>query len=66
MERLQGQWAWFQLLDRSDMKPTGVPEQFEVRFSLGGRDVVYELTARSAVNPCGLPDLESFRCPESL
>jgi type VI secretion system protein ImpL len=66
MQRLQGPWAWFQLLDRSNLRPTGRPEQFEVTFSQGGRDVVYELTARSAFNPFALPQLKQFQCPATL
>ncbi|HEX5419137.1 MAG TPA: type VI secretion IcmF C-terminal domain-containing protein, partial [Gammaproteobacteria bacterium] len=66
MERLEGPWAWFRLLDRSKLRPTGTPEQFEVTFSQGGRDVVYELTARSAFDPFALPQLRQFRCPAGL
>lgn len=66
MQRLQGPWAWFRLLDRSNLRPTDVPEQFEVTFSQGGRNVLYELTARSAFNPFALPQLEQFRCPSTL
>ena len=40
MQRRQGPWAWCRLLDQSNLTPTGVPEQFEVTFSQGGRDVV--------------------------
>lgn len=66
MERLEGPWAWFKLLDRSKLRPTGKPEQFEATFSQGGRDVVYELTARSAFNPFALSQLKQFRCPSGL
>jgi type VI secretion system protein ImpL len=61
-----GPWAWFRLLDESGLQPTAVPEQFEVTFSLGGRSVIYELTARSAFNPFASPDLERFECPANL
>ena len=66
MDRLQGPWAWFRLLDRSNLRPTGSPEQFEVTFSQAGRDMLYELTARSAFNPFALPQLQRFQCPASL
>ncbi len=66
MQRVDGPWAWFQLLDRAKLKATGTPEQFEATFSQGGRDVVYELTARSAFNPFARSQLERFRCPGSL
>jgi type VI secretion system protein ImpL len=66
MERLQGPWAWFQLLDRSNLAPTGVPEQFEITFSANNRAVVYELIARSAFNPFALTQLQQFECPAAL
>ena len=66
MERLQGQWAWFQLLDKSNLRPTSVPEQFEITFTLNGREVHYELVARSAFNPFALTELQQFECPSAL
>ena len=66
MDRLEGPWAWFRLLDRSNLRATGTAEQFEVTFSQGGRNVVYQLTARSAFNPFALPQLQRFQCPPSL
>jgi type VI secretion system protein ImpL len=66
MDRLDGPWAWFRLLGRSKLAPTGGAEQFEVTFSQGGRNVIYELTARSAFNPFALPELQRFRCPGTL
>jgi type VI secretion system protein ImpL len=66
MERVPGPWAWFQLLDRSNLTPGAQPEQFEVTFTNGGRSVYYELSARSAFNPFALPQLKRFTCPASL
>ncbi|HEU4617907.1 MAG TPA: type VI secretion system membrane subunit TssM [Gammaproteobacteria bacterium] len=66
MDRVEGPWAWFRLLDRSKLTPTGSAEQFEVTFSQGGRNVIYELTARSAFNPFALSQLKRFRCPGTL
>jgi type VI secretion system protein ImpL len=66
MERLQGPWAWFRLLDKSNLAATNVPEQFEVAFSVNGRSVLYDLIARSAFNPFALPQLQQFECPGTL
>ncbi len=66
MQRIEGPWAWFRLLGRAKLKPTRTPEQFEATFSQGGRNVVYELTARSAFNPFARSQLERFSCPGTL
>lgn len=66
MLREQGPWAWFRLLDKSSFRPTSIPEQFEVVFNLSGREVTYDLIARSAFNPFSLSQLRDFRCPSRL
>ncbi|MEM7217183.1 MAG: type VI secretion system membrane subunit TssM [Pseudomonadota bacterium] len=66
MQRLDGPWAWFRLLDASSMQRTAVPEQFEVEFTVQGRGAVYSLIARSAFNPFALNQLRDFRCPARL
>lgn len=66
MKRLQGPWAWFQLLDQSVMQRTDVSEKFEVTFDVNGRTATYDLIARSAFNPFSLNQLRQFQCPERL
>jgi type VI secretion system protein ImpL len=66
MLRERGPWAWFRVLDKANITPTGQPEHFQVEFSLGDRTAAYELIARSAYNPFRFDELEQFRCPESL
>ena len=66
MDRRQGPWAWFRLLDDSEFTSTSVPEQFEVAFSVGGRTTAFDLIARSAFNPFSLEALRRFGCPARL
>lgn len=66
MDRRQGPWAWFRLLDESSFRSTSIPEQFEIVFNLSGREVTYDLIARSAFNPFSLSQLRDFRCPRRL
>jgi len=61
-----GAWAWFRLLDKSNMKSGQGPEEFTLTFVLEDRWVIYELHARSAFNPFNLSQLRSFRCASSL
>jgi type VI secretion system protein ImpL len=61
-----GAWAWFRLLDKSNMQPGSGPEQFTLTFSLEDRWATYELRARSAYNPFNIPQLRGFRCVPSL
>jgi len=62
----RGPWAWFRVLDDSNISPAERPEHFNVTFSLGGRSATYELVARSAFNPFQSTALTRFACPESL
>ncbi len=66
MLRESGPWAWFRMLDKANITPSGRPEHFQVEFRLGDRSAAYELIARSAYNPFRFDELEQFRCPESL
>ena len=66
MLRERGPWAWFRLLDKANISPSGRPEHFQVEFRLGNRSATYELIARSAYNPFRFDELEQFRCPDSL
>jgi type VI secretion system protein ImpL len=66
MFRDEGPWAWFRLLDRSNMTAGDQPETFKIAFRLGTRTANYELIARSAYNPFLFDELVQFRCPESL
>ncbi len=61
-----GPWGWFRLLDRSRLEPSGTREQFNVTFSVGGRNARFRLAATSAFNPFGSDMLRAFRCPDSL
>ncbi len=64
---LEGPWAWFRLLDRSDLRPSmAAGERFDLTFSLHGQEARYELRASSAINPFDQRDLRNFRCPDRL
>jgi type VI secretion system protein ImpL len=61
-----GPWAWFRLLDQSEVRGTSSPETMRVTFQTGGLTSVYELRATSAVHPMRSKELTRFRCPERL
>ncbi len=61
-----GAWAWFRLLDRARLQPTGQEELFRVSFSLGGLSAKFDLRAASVRNPFQLDELRGFSCPERL
>jgi type VI secretion system protein ImpL len=61
-----GPWAWLKTLDKAAMENTTIPDRFLVTFQVQGYKARYELRANSVNNPFRLPELESFRCPESL
>ena len=62
----EGPWAWMKTLDKASMENTALPDRFLVTFQVHGLKARYELRANSVDNPFRLPELESFRCPESL
>jgi type VI secretion system protein ImpL len=61
-----GPWAWFRLLDQSEVRGTASPERMEVTFQTGGLISRYELRATSAVHPMRARELTRFRCPDRL
>lgn len=61
-----GAWAWFRLLDRARLQPTGQEELFRVVFASGGLAASFELRAASVRNPFALDELRGFQCPERL
>lgn len=62
---IDGQWAWFRLLDSSALarRSAGL---YDITFDVDGRKIEYELRAGSSLNPFKLSDLERFQCPEVL
>jgi len=64
--RKKGTWAFFQLLDESNVKRTSSADRFNVTFSVDGYIAKYELKASSVVNPFKLSDLHAFRIPGKL
>ena len=61
-----GAWAWFRVLDRARLQPTGQPELFHVTFALGGLSAAFDLRAVSVRNAFSLNELRGFTCPERL
>jgi type VI secretion system protein ImpL len=62
----RGDWAWFRMLDKSNMQSGSGPEHFQLKFELDDRWVMYELRARSAFNPFNISQLRSFKCVPNL
>jgi type VI secretion system protein ImpL len=63
---LDGPWAWFKLLDQSEISRTHDPARLIVTFKVEERWARYELSASSAFNPFGFKELEQFQCPQRL
>ncbi|WP_188151047.1 type VI secretion system membrane subunit TssM [Teredinibacter waterburyi] len=67
-----GPWAWFRLMDASDLKNTTRSNVYQITFRVGdardpdSRSIVYEGRAKSVKNPFASNVLSSFRCPESI
>lgn len=67
-----GPWAWFRLMDASNIQSTPQSNIYLITFaqdidtSASTRKIVYEGRATSIHNPFKNDLLESFRCPESI
>ena len=62
----ESHWALFRLFDQAKMSRGARSEQFLLDFSIGRRDIRFDLRANSAINPFKLNDLHYFRCPAQL
>ncbi|MFK8017735.1 MAG: type VI secretion system membrane subunit TssM [Gammaproteobacteria bacterium] len=62
-----GDWAWFRLLERTNMVASSAGDgSYEVTFDVGGRRATFELNPSSSYNPFETSDLTNFSCPERL
>jgi type VI secretion system protein ImpL len=63
---LIGPWAWFRLLDQSEVRRTASTDRFSVRFSSGGKSALFEVRVENVLNPFTMRELSAFRCPDSF
>ncbi len=59
-----GAWALFRLIDAGSSIQSG--NSLKISFVVFGREVSYQFTSSSLVNPLSLPALRQFRCPNGL
>ncbi|MFJ3525616.1 type VI secretion system membrane subunit TssM [Pseudomonas sp. NPDC090203] len=63
---LDGPWAWFRLLDQSELLAGVSPDRFNLRVRVDNVSISYELRANSAFNPFKSRVLSGFSLPERL
>lgn len=61
-----GPWAWFRLLDDTEIIETNQSELFKLIISLAGHTADFELRAVSVRNPFKLQELRGFRCLDRI
>ena len=59
-----GAWALFRLVDVGSAIQSG--NALKVSFVVFGREVSYQFTSSSLINPLSMPSLRQFRCPNEL
>jgi type VI secretion system protein ImpL len=59
-----GAWALFRLVDAGSSIQNG--NAVKVSFVVGGREVSYQFTSASLVNPLTMASLRQFKCPNGL
>lgn len=62
----EGPWAWFRILDRSQLKATDQAERFRLTMGIAGMSAHLDLRAISVRNPFNLAELRGFECPGRL
>lgn len=63
---VEGPWAWFRLLDQSELVGGGSPDRFNLRLRVDSASIAYELRANSAFNPFKSRAVAGFSLPERL
>jgi len=63
---LEGPWAWFRLLEQSDLTQGNAPDRFTLRMRVDSASISCELRASSAFNPFKSRVLSGFSLPERL
>jgi type VI secretion system protein ImpL len=61
-----GAWAWFRVLQSSQLKQSTGADRFVVTFKVADRSASFEIRANSVINPFASNQLEAFRCPPKL
>ena len=61
-----GPWAWFKLLEDSQISRGQSASQINVTFATAGLEARYQLQASSVDNPLTNSDWKLFRCPDRL
>lgn len=62
----KGPWAWFRMTDLGILEASAQGERFKLRFDLGGKKMVFDLTASSVNNPFKRDIWEQFNCLDRL
>lgn len=65
-QHFEGDWAWFRLLDASDVKSTGRDNIYQVTFQEQDRQAQFKLIAHSSINPFDHSLLRNYRCSQTL
>ena len=63
---VEGPWAWFRLLEQSDLTQGSSPDRFTLRMRVDNASISYELRASSAFNPFRSRVVSGFSLPERL
>lgn len=64
-KHFEGDWAWFRLLDESNIESAG-NNTYKVTFEEEGRRAQFKLLANSSINAFDQGLLRNYRCPKTL
>tara|TARA_R110001599_G_scaffold185680_1_gene379927 strand:- start:11630 stop:15169 length:3540 start_codon:yes stop_codon:yes gene_type:complete len=61
-----GDWAWFRLLDKVQVRRISGNSKYKINFRASGYSALYSLTAGAAYNPYRLGSRIQFTCPAAI
>ncbi|CAL7963128.1 type VI secretion system protein ImpL [Gammaproteobacteria bacterium] len=61
-----GPWAWFRIIDKSNLVSVNNTKAFTLTFDLNGNAAKYELSTNEPINPFIPEIINNFRCPDQL
>lgn len=61
-----GPWAWFRMIDKSNLVSSSNTKSFTLTFDLNGNAAKYELSTDEPINPFIPEIINNFRCPDQL
>ena len=62
----EGAWAFYRLIDNGELEQSQVSDRTKIIFTIGRREITFNLLSGSVLNPFSLKPISSFSCPKEF